>query len=209
MDDSTTTSSSSSEMQKAQNQLHPLCKPFPVSPESETIDEVNFDWRSIASSVFNTGDSRPVVLFDGVCNLCNGAVNFSLDHDSKGNFRFASLQSKVGKSLLLSAGKRHDDISSIVLIEPYSKGTNTTATQAYFKSDAVLKIAKKLDDPLYSTIGTVGSYIVPKFIRNILYEFVANNRYRFGEIEYDATYGSCRLDKYEEFEDRFVMDPSS
>jgi hypothetical protein len=84
MDDSTTTSSSSSEMQKAQNQLHPLCKPFPVSPESETIDEVNFDWRSIASSVFNTGDSRPVVLFDGVCNLCNGAVNFSLDHDSKG-----------------------------------------------------------------------------------------------------------------------------
>jgi predicted DCC family thiol-disulfide oxidoreductase YuxK len=127
-----------------------------------------------------------------------------------GNFRFASLQSKVGKSLLLSAGKRHDDISSIVLIEPYSKATNTsTATQAYFKSDAVLKIAKKLDDPLYSTIGTIGSYIVPKFIRNILYEFVANNRYRFGEIEYDATYGSCRLDKYEEFEDRFIMDPSN
>ncbi len=85
MDDSTTTSSSSSsEVQKSQDPLHPLCKPFPVSPESETIDEVNFDWRSIASSVFNAGDSRPVVLFDGVCNLCNGAVNFSLDHDSKG-----------------------------------------------------------------------------------------------------------------------------
>ncbi len=85
MDDSTTPSStSSSQMQKAQDQLHPLCKPFPVSPESEAIDEINFDWKSIASSVFNTGDSRPVVLFDGVCNLCNGAVNFSLDHDSKG-----------------------------------------------------------------------------------------------------------------------------
>ncbi len=84
MDDAT--SSSSSEIQTADNQLHPLCKPFPVPTAAEAVDEVNFDWRSIASSVFNSGDSRPVVLFDGVCNLCNGAVNFSLDHDAKGTF---------------------------------------------------------------------------------------------------------------------------
>ncbi len=73
----------------------------------------------------------------------------------------------------------------------------------------MLKIAKRLDDPLFSTVGTIGSYIVPKFIRNMLYEFVASNRYRFGESEYDGTYGSCRLDKYEEFEDRFIMDPAN
>jgi predicted DCC family thiol-disulfide oxidoreductase YuxK len=132
-----------------------------------------------------------------------------------GNFRFASLQSKVGKSLLLSAGKRHDDLSTIVLIEPCSsKGgsdstTTTTTTQAYFKSDAVLKIAKGLDDPLFSTVGAIGSYIVPKFIRNQIYQFVANNRYRFGEIVNDGSYSSCRLDKYEEFEDRFIMDPTN
>lgn len=82
MDDATT--GTNSEIQTAENQRHPLCKPFPVP--TEAVDEVNFDWKSIASSVFNNGDSRPVVLFDGVCNLCNGAVNFSLDHDAKGTF---------------------------------------------------------------------------------------------------------------------------
>ena len=67
---------------------------------------------------FSKSDSRPIILFDGVCNLCHGGVNFVLDTDntSDGALRFAALQSELGKSLLDRAGKRPDDISSIVLV---------------------------------------------------------------------------------------------
>jgi len=181
-------------------------KPLATGIASTEVDgdKVDFDWQAIAKQVFNSGDRRSVVLFDGVCNLCNGAVNFSLDHDPKGKFRFVSLQSKVGQSLLKASGKRHDDISSIVLVEPVTSSSSSPlpiTSKAYFKSDAVLRIAKELDYPLFSLIGTVGPYVVPKFIRNQIYEVVANNRYRFGEAD------SCRLDKYEDFEDRFIPDP--
>ena len=54
----------------------------------------------------------------GVCNLCNGAVDFMLDHDTDGRFRMAALQSTAGRTLLESCGRRPDDISSIVLVEP-------------------------------------------------------------------------------------------
>lgn len=186
-------------------------KPLATGTASAEVegDTVDFDWRTVAREVFNSGDRRSVVLFDGVCNLCNGAVNFSLDHDPKGKFRFVSLQSKVGQSLLKASGKRHDDISSIVLVEPASASSSASSSplpissKAYFKSDAVLRIAKELDYPFFSLIGTVGPYIVPKFIRNQIYELVANNRYRFGEAD------SCRLDKYEDFEDRFIPDPEN
>lgn len=177
---------------------HPLCKQLP-SVDDNTIDE-NFDWKALAFKVFNSGDRRPIVLFDGVCNLCNGAVNFSLDHDPKGKFRFVSLQSKTGQSLLLAAGKKPDDISSIVLVEP-SSSSSEVSTEAFFKADAVLKIAKELDYPFFSTVSSLAPFLVPRFVRDQLYDIVAKNRYRFGESE------SCRLDKYEEFEDRFIADP--
>ena len=71
---STTPSSSSYQKQKS----------VTTSASPEKGDAVDFDWRAIATNVFGSGDKRSVVLFDGVCNLCNGAVNFSLDHDPKG-----------------------------------------------------------------------------------------------------------------------------
>ena len=148
------------------------------------------DYVKIAKDVFAGLDQRPIVLFDGVCNLCNGGVNFALDNDATGNFRFASLQSRVGQALLVRAGKKPDDISSIVLCEP---------EQTYFKSDAVLRIARKLDGSI-PILGFLGP-IVPGFLRNIVYDFVADNRYRFGEAD------QCRLDD-DEFNDRFVPDPS-
>ena len=117
-----------------------------------------------------------------------------------GKFRFVSLQSKIGQSLLLAAGKKHDDISSIVLVEP-SLSSSEVSTEAFFKADAVLKIAKELDYPLFSTVSSLAPFLVPKFVRDQIYDIVAKNRYRFGEAE------SCRLDKYEEFEDRFIADP--
>mmetsp|Transcript_17605 Transcript_17605/g.35063 ORF Transcript_17605/g.35063 Transcript_17605/m.35063 type:complete len:156 (+) Transcript_17605:158-625(+) len=74
--------------------------------------------EEISVSLFADGDVRPIILFDGVCNLCNGGVNFALDNDEVGNFRFAALQSEAGRALLSSHGKAADDISSIVLITP-------------------------------------------------------------------------------------------
>ena len=59
-------------------------------------------------------DKRPIILFDGVCNLCNNAVNLALDWDPNARLRFAALQSNVGRSLLQSHGREADDISSIV-----------------------------------------------------------------------------------------------
>mmetsp|Transcript_16508 Transcript_16508/g.31276 ORF Transcript_16508/g.31276 Transcript_16508/m.31276 type:complete len:237 (+) Transcript_16508:125-835(+) len=152
--------------------------------------ELEFDWQGIAKGVFEN-DDRPVILFDGICNLCNGGVNFALDHDTVGNFRFASLQSKVGQSLLIRAGKKPDDISSIVLVTP---------SEAYFKSDAVLRISAKLQgNPLLPFMGSVGPF-VPRFVRNIVYDFVADNRYRFGEAD------QCRMDFDNEYGNRFVSD---
>jgi len=148
------------------------------------------DHAKIAVDVFAGSDQRPIVLFDGVCNLCNGGVNFALDNDASGKFRFASLQSRVGQALLVRAGKNPDDISSIVLCEP---------NKTYFKSDAVLKIARKLDGSL-PILGFMGP-VLPSFLRNIVYDFVANNRYRFGEAD------QCRIDAGE-FNDRFISDPS-
>jgi len=151
------------------------------------------DWKDIANSVFSGKDQRPVILFDGMCNLCNGGVNFALDYDDVGNFRFVSLQSKTGKALLMRSGKDPDDISSIVLV---------TSKQAYFKSEAVLRIASKLEgkNPLLPVIGTIGRFAVPSFMRDSIYEIVANNRYRFGEAD------QCRLED-DRFFDRFIADP--
>ena len=72
------------------------------------------DAKALAKKLFET-DDRPIILYDGICNLCNGGVNFMLDWDSpnekRGNFRFAALQSEVGKALLQRSGRRPDDVS--------------------------------------------------------------------------------------------------
>lgn len=149
----------------------------------------NEEYASIASELFSGKDKRPIILFDGVCNLCNGGVNFALDNDETGNFRFASLQSRIGQALLVRAGKEPADISSIVLCEK---------NKTLFKSDAVLKIARSLDGPV-PVLGYFGP-IFPTFLRDIVYDFVADNRYRFGESD------QCRLGD-DRFDDRFVPDP--
>ena len=109
---------------------------------------------------------RPIVLFDGICNLCNGMVNFLIDHDPQHQFRFAAIQSATGQRLLneypaLAA------IDSIVLIDE---------DRAYIKSDAALYIVRRLKAPrswLYMLRG------LPRSWRDKVYDYVARNRYRF------------------------------
>lgn len=166
----------------------------PLHSSAAVEQEPLLDPKSVSVRVFEA-DRRPIILFDGVCNLCNNAVNLALDWDPKGKLRFAALQSKVGKALLEANGRKADDISSIVLV---------TSNGAYTKSDAVLKITEALTPlsvlPL-KPLAILGQYLVPKFLRDIVYDGVADNRYAVM-----GTQDQCRFDADGEFEDRFVDD---
>eukprot|EP00980_Cylindrotheca_fusiformis_P002588 scaffold612_cov98-Cylindrotheca_fusiformis.AAC.2 len=157
---------------------------------------VDWDWEQLAKDVFEN-DSRPIVLFDGVCNLCNGGVNFAIDRDADAKLRFASLQSKVAKSLLLNNGlplledTKHED-ATIVLV--------TKRDGAYCSSDAVSRICKLLDAQPLQWLGHLGQW-TPQWIREPIYKYVSNNRYHFGEND------QCRIDFDGTYTSRFVSDP--
>lgn len=107
-----------------------------------------------------------IVLFDGVCHFCNGAVQFIIQHDRRGYFRFASLQSDTGKSLL--AGRPDlQNLDSIVLAE---------GGRFYTESTAVLRIAGKLDG-LWKAFGLL--IVFPPALRNPVYRWFARRRYRW------------------------------
>lgn len=118
--------------------------------------------------------SKPIkiILFDGVCNLCNGAVNFVIERDKKNVFKFAALQSEVGREL---ASKYEIDtaaLDSIILID---------GDTHYEKSTAALRIARELSGgyPLL-----YGFMVLPRFLRNAVYDYIAKNRYKwFGKKE--------------------------
>lgn len=117
---------------------------------------------------------HPVVLFDGVCNLCNGAVRFVTRHDRAGRFDFASLQSETGARLLRERrpGFALDELETLVFIE---------GARVYTHSDAALRIARGLDGA-WPLLGLLG--LVPRVIRDAAYRFVARRRYRwFGRAE--------------------------
>tara|TARA_B100000945_G_C20184288_1_gene503851 strand:+ start:283 stop:681 length:399 start_codon:yes stop_codon:yes gene_type:complete len=117
-----------------------------------------------------------IILFDGVCNLCNGAINFIIKHDPKGIFKFASLQGETGKQLLAQHNIDPQETDSIVLIDN---------DQVSVKSSAALRIAKNLNQGYPLLFGFM---IIPTFIRNGVYDFIAANRYKwFGKKE------SCML----------------
>ncbi|RSK29222.1 thiol-disulfide oxidoreductase DCC family protein [Bacillus sp. HMF5848] len=110
---------------------------------------------------------HPIILFDGVCNLCEGIVQFIIRHDKKAVFRFASLQSNIGRSLLKKHNLPVDDLDSFVLI---------VNNQAYIKSTAALKLALWLGGGW--RLAYVG-IMLPSVIRNRMYDFVARNRYKW------------------------------
>lgn len=127
-----------------------------------------------------------VVLFDGVCNLCNGAVQFLLRRDRQRRFRFAALQSATGRRLLRQHGVDSDALASIVVIE---------GGRARVRSDAALLLARRLPWP-WPLLAVF--LVCPRPLRDTLYSLVARNRYRwFGRRD------SCMLPT-PETADRFL-----
>jgi predicted DCC family thiol-disulfide oxidoreductase YuxK len=113
-----------------------------------------------------------IVLFDGVCNLCNGAVAFVIRNDPKRRFRFAALQSPVGQALLERHGLPTETLNSFVLIE---------GEHAFTKSTAALRAARRLG---YLWPLAFVFILVPRPLRDFCYDLVARNRYRmFGKRE--------------------------
>jgi predicted DCC family thiol-disulfide oxidoreductase YuxK len=121
------------------------------------------------------------ILFDGVCNFCNASINFIIDRDSKGIFKFAALQSEVGQELLKKFSLKTNDsesrtFDSIVALE---------GDKVYQKSDAALEIARKIDG-IWKVFYIFK--IIPAFLRNSVYDLIARNRYRiFGRAD------ACRI----------------
>ena len=108
---------------------------------------------------------HPVLLFDGVCNLCNGVVQFIIPRDPAGVIRFAPLQSAAAKALLSGQGLPPSDLDSVVLVED---------GEVYRKSEAVIRVAELLGWPYRA--AAVGR-AVPESIRDVLYDVVAATRY--------------------------------
>ncbi len=116
--------------------------------------------------------NHPVLLFDGVCNLCNSSVQFILRRDPSARFRFASLQSEEGQELLSRFSETPEDLSSVILIEN---------GQLYARSEAALRVARRLSG-LWPALYLFK--IVPLPLRDAVYNWIARNRYRwFGKKE--------------------------
>lgn len=115
---------------------------------------------------------QPVILFDGVCNLCAWAVRFIIERDPEARFLFASLQSECGQRLLTAHRLDPANMDSFILIEE---------GRAYQQSTAALKVARHLSGPwplFYACI------VLPALIRDPFYRFIARNRYHwFGRQE--------------------------
>ena len=132
-------------------------------------------------SDFKKNKNNYVILFDGVCNFCNSSVNFIIDNDINNTFKFASLQSEYGRKLLKKFNLPVDSFSTLIL---------TDGNSFYTRSTAALLISKHLKFPhnLYYVF-----IIVPPFIRNLFYDIIARNRYKwFGKKD------ACRIPKPEE-----------
>ncbi|MEM6646032.1 MAG: thiol-disulfide oxidoreductase DCC family protein [Bacteroidota bacterium] len=131
-------------------------------------------------------DTHAVVLFDGVCNLCNTSVNYIFDHDPNGYFKVASLQSDEAQALLAHYALPADYLDSLVLIED---------GEVYVRSTAALRIARRLD----GAVRLLTIFLaIPAPLRDVVYGWIARNRYRwFGKRD------TCRLPT-PELQERFL-----
>ena len=139
---------------------------------------------------------KKIILFDGVCNLCNSAVQYVIKHDKKDVFRFVPLQSELGQQILKHIGINTINIDSIILYEP--------GIAYYYKSSAAMEIAKSLGG--FFHFGTVFR-VIPTGISNFLYDYVAKNRYKwYGKKEscMIPTKDSSDSEQAKQLESRFL-----
>ena len=130
------------------------------------------------------GSSQFIIFYDGYCILCSRLLDFVIKHDKKENLLFASLQSKYALKILSEMGYKHQEISKLDNVIYLTNGT------IKIKSDAIISILSDIDG-IYKLAKIL--YIVPKFIRNYIYDQIALRRYKwFGKRE------TCRLPTNEE-----------
>lgn len=126
-------------------------------------------------------DSNPIVLYDGVCGLCNHLVQFLLKRDTHDRFRFASLQSDFANRLLTRHGVDPHDLDTVYVVKDYGQRDESLLA----RSDAILYMLAQLGGVWKLTV--IGR-VLPKTLRDAVYKIVARNRYRvFGKYE------SCML----------------
>jgi len=127
-------------------------------------------------------EQNPIILYDGVCGLCNRLVQFLLKHDKAGRLRFASLQSDFAEKVLGRHGFDPKDLDTIHVVENYDQ----PGERVLQKSDAVLRAGRELGG-FWGASSNIGR-VVPRSLRDLVYRFVATNRYRvFGK------YDTCML----------------
>jgi predicted DCC family thiol-disulfide oxidoreductase YuxK len=118
-------------------------------------------------------ETRTVVLFDGVCNLCNGFVNFLIDRDPGERLAVAALQSDAGQRLLAEAGLPADSLQSVVVVD---------AGRTFTRSTAALRILRRLGGPW--SVLALPALAVPRPLRDVVYDWIARKRYGwFGRQE--------------------------
>ena len=118
--------------------------------------------------IFELPKNKKLILFDGVCNLCNSSIQYVIKHDKKNLFMFTALQSEAGKQIIEKYNIDTKKIDSILLYTP-EKGID-------YKSTAALKVANKLGFP--QSLMSI-FFIIPPFIRNWVYDYIAKNRYKW------------------------------
>ena len=126
--------------------------------------------------------ANPIILYDGVCGLCNRLVQFLLKHDKQGRLRFAALQSDFAEKVLGRHGIDAKDLDTVQVIENYEQ----PGERVLQRSDAILRAGRELGG-LWGASSSVAR-VVPRGLRDLVYRFVATNRYRvFGK------YDTCML----------------
>jgi predicted DCC family thiol-disulfide oxidoreductase YuxK len=123
--------------------------------------------RKLDPNIHEWARHERVILFDGVCNWCNASVNFAMDRDPHGRFKFGTLQSEQGQRVLRDLHLSTEDLSTFLLLE---RG------QVYTKSTAALRIARHLSGlwPLLALF-----LLVPRPLRDAVYDFIARRRYKW------------------------------
>jgi len=200
-----------------------LYRPFSPRPSSPPTTKSDNTTTFAAPSLFNPSDSRPIVLFDGQCNLCNWGVQLLLDYDSctedeRGNLRVAALQSRVGRLLVdrLVGETREEVMTSSSLSSVLDDGDDNDngeeeekfksivvcgPTQTWTQTSAILKMGRCMTSyPIPFRPLALLAYLIPSPIRNFMYKYLSKYRKRlFGER------AECRLWD-DNFEERFVDD---